>query len=192
MKKLFSKVVIWILCAVSLAALPSCSKAGSTGTPQDVIKEAYGDTEYKISFSSEGLDAPLEDLTYTAKSIPVLPVPQKVGYVFGGWFFDKEYHTQYQDNLLLMTMGDVTLYAKWLKEDLAVSGTYDIDFEAEILEDTVKEGKNAAEFGGYKKFPDNIRSKIHTLKNRTTIYCLKSNTTAWIRSLTVRLPIPIK
>lgn len=156
MKKLFSKVVIWILCAVSLAALPSCSKAGSTRTPQDVIKEAYGDTEYKISFSSEGLDAPLEDLTYTAKSIPVLPVPQKVGYVFGGWFFDKEYHTQYQDNLLLMTMGDVTLYAKWLKEDLAVSGTYDIDFVAEILEDTVKEGKNAAEFGGYKKFPDNI------------------------------------
>lgn len=156
MKKLFSKVVIWILCAVSLAALPSCSKAGSTRTPQDVIKEAYGDTEYKISFSSEGLDAPLEDLTYTAKSIPVLPVPQKVGYVFGGWFFDKEYHTQYQDNLLLMTMGDVTLYAKWLKEDLAVSGTYDIDFEAEILEDTVKEGKTAAEFGGYKKFPDNI------------------------------------
>ena len=156
MKKLFFKVVIWVLCAASLAALPSCSKAGSTRTPQDVIKEAYGDTEYKISFSSEGLDAPLEDLTYTAKSIPVLPVPQKVGYVFGGWFFDKEYHTQYQDNLLLMTMSDVTLYAKWLKEDLAVSGTYDIDFEAEILEDTVKEGKTAAEFGGYKKFPDNI------------------------------------
>lgn len=156
MKKLFSKVVIWILCAVSLAALPSCSKAGSTRTPQDVIKEAYGDTEYKISFSSEGLDAPLEDLTYTAKSIPVLPSPQKVGYVFGGWFFDKEYHTQYQDNLLLMTMSDVTLYAKWLKEDLAVSGTYDIDFEAEILEDTVKEGKTAAKFGGYKKFPENI------------------------------------
>lgn len=156
MKKLFSKVVIWILCAVSLAALPSCSKAGSTRTPQDVIKEAYGDTEYKISFSSEGLDAPLEDLTYTAKSIPVLPLPQKVGYVFGGWFFDKEYHTQYQDNLLLMTMSDVTLYAKWLKEDLAVSGTYDIDFEAEILEDTVKEGKTAAKFGGYKKFPENI------------------------------------
>ena len=156
MKKLFSKVVIWILCAVSLAALPSCSKASSTRTPQDVIKEAYGDTEYKISFSSEGLDAPLEDLTYTAKSIPVLPSPQKVGYVFGGWFFDKEYHTQYQDNLLLMTMGDVTLYAKWLKEDLAVSGTYDIDFEAEILEDTVKEGKTAAKFGGYKKFPENI------------------------------------
>ena len=156
MKKLFSKVVIWILCAASLAALPSCSKAGSTRTPRDVIKEAYGDTEYKISFSSEGLDAPLEDLTYTAKSIPVLPSPQKVGYVFGGWFFDKEYHTQYQDNLLLMTMSDVTLYAKWLKEDLAVSGTYDIDFEAEILEDTVKEGKTAAKFGGYKKFPENI------------------------------------
>lgn len=156
MKKLFSKVVIFILCAASLAALPSCSKAGGAKTPQDVIKEAYGDTEYKISFSSEGLDEPLEDLTYTAKSIPVLPSPQKVGYVFGGWFFDKEYHTQYQDNLLLMTMSDVTLYAKWLKEDLAVSGTYDIDFEAAILEDTIKEGQTAEQFGGYKKFPEHI------------------------------------
>ncbi len=159
MKKLFSKVVIWVLCAASLAALPSCSKAGGTKTPQDVIKEAYGDTEYKISFSSEGLDTPLEDLTYTAKSIPVLPSPQKVGYVFGGWFFDKEYHTQYQDNLLLMTMSDVTLYAKWLKEDLAVRGTYDIDFEAEILEDTIKEGQTAELFGGYKKFPEHISAE---------------------------------
>lgn len=137
MKKFFSEVVIFILCVACLAAFSACGKT-DVKTPQDVIKEAYGDTEYKISFSSEGLDEPLEDLTYTAKSIPVLPSPQKVGYVFGGWFFDKEYHTQYQDNLLLMTMSDVTLYAKWLKEDMTVSGTYDIDFEAEILEDTIK------------------------------------------------------
>lgn len=40
-----------------------------------------------------------------------------------------------------MTMSDVTLYAKWLKEDMTVSGTYDIDFEAEILEDTIKKGR---------------------------------------------------
>ena len=155
MKKFFSKVVIFILCVACLAAFSACGKT-DVKTPQDVIKEAYGDTEYKISFSSEGLDEPLEDLTYTAKSIPVLPSPQKVGYVFGGWFFDKEYHTQYQDNLLLMTMSDVTLYAKWLKEDMTVSGTYDIDFEAEILEDTIKKGQTADEFGGYKKFPENI------------------------------------
>ena len=155
MKKFFSKVVIFILCVACLAAFSACGKT-DVKTPQDVIKEAYGDTEYKISFSSEGLDEPLEDLTYTAKSIPVLSSPQKVGYVFGGWFFDKEYHTQYQDNLLLMTMSDVTLYAKWLKEDLAVSGTYDIDFEAEILEDTIKEGQTAELFGGYKKFPEHI------------------------------------
>ena len=155
MKKFFSEVVIFILCVACLAAFSACGKT-DVKTPQDVIKEAYGDTEYKISFSSEGLDEPLEDLTYTAKSIPVLPSPQKVGYVFGGWFFDKEYHTQYQDNLLLMTMSDVTLYAKWLKEDMTVSGTYDIDFEAEILEDTIKKGQTADEFGGYKKFPENI------------------------------------
>ena len=156
MKKLFSEIIIFVLCVVSLATFASCGKSGGAKTPQDVIRDAYGDTEYKISFSSEGLDEPLADLTYTAKSIPVLPSPQKVGYVFGGWFFDKEFHTQYQDNLLLMTMSDVTLYAKWLKEDMTVSGTYDIDFEAKILEETIKEGQTAEQFGGYKKFPENI------------------------------------
>ena len=39
---------------------------------------------------------------------------------------------------------------------MTVSGTYDIDFEAEILEDTIKKGQTADEFGGYKKFPENI------------------------------------
>ena len=157
MKKIFLKIAIFLLCVISLVTLGGCSKGNNANkTPQDIIKENYGDTEYKISFSSEGLDSPLADLTYTAKSIPILPSPQKVGYVFGGWFFDKEYHTQYQDNLLLMTMSDVTLYAKWLKEDLTVSGTYDIDFEAEILTDTIKEGQTTEKYGGYKKFPENI------------------------------------
>ena len=68
MKKFFSEVVIFILCVACLAAFSACGKT-DVKTPQDVIKEAYGDTEYKISFSSEGLDEPLEDLTYTAKSI---------------------------------------------------------------------------------------------------------------------------
>ena len=62
MKKFFSEVVIFILCAASFVALSACGKT-DVKTPQDVIKEAYGDTEYKISFSSEGLDEPLEDLT---------------------------------------------------------------------------------------------------------------------------------
>ncbi len=156
MRKIVSEILIFVFCAANLIALASCGKSNGTKTPQSVIRDAYGDTEYKISFSAEGLDAPLSDLTYTAKSIPILPMPQKVGYVFGGWYFDREYHTQYQDNLLLMTMRDVTLYAKWLKEDLTVSGTYDIDFSATILADTVREGQTAARFGGYKKFPENI------------------------------------
>lgn len=155
MKKTFIKILILILCAFNLCALSGCGK-NNTKNPQDAIIDAYGDKEYKISFSSEELEEPLEDLTYTAKSIPTLPTPQKVGYVFSGWFFDKTYHTQYQDNLLLMTMSDVTLYAKWIKEDMSISGTYDIDFEAKILEDTINEGSTTNKYGGYKKFPDNI------------------------------------
>lgn len=157
MKKLFPKIAVFLLCAISMFALAGCVKDNDIAkTPQDVIREQYGDTEYKISFSSEGLDEPLEDLTYTAKSIPGLPSPQRVGYIFAGWYFDKEYRMQYQDNLLLMTMKNVTLYSKWIKEDFATNGIYDAEFSANILEDTVKEGKTAEQFGGYKRFPENI------------------------------------
>ena len=146
------------MCAVCAFSFAGCA-SGAIKTPEELIKNAYGDKEYRISFSSEGLDEPIGDLTYTAKSIPVLPSPQKVGYVFAGWYFDKEYQTQYQDNLLLMTMADVTLYAKWGKEDFSANGTYDVEFEANILEETIKEGKTAAQFGGYKKFPENISAE---------------------------------
>lgn len=149
------KIFIFVLIAICVMGLSACSKS-DIKTPADIIKDQYGDKEYRISFSSEGLDEPISDMTYTAKSIPVLPTPQKVGYVFNGWFFEKNYQTQFQNEILLMTMTDVTLYAKWTKENLETNGTYDIEYSAEILEDTIKEGSTAAMYGGYKKLPDNI------------------------------------
>lgn len=147
---------IFLLLIFCIFTLAGCSDSNSKKSPVDLIKEQYGDEEYKISFSSEGLDTPLNDLAYTAKNIPTLPTPQRVGYIFSGWFFDIEYQTQYQDNLLLMMMSDVTLYAKWTKEELITNGTYDIEFEAKILEETVKEGSTAELYGGYKRFPEHI------------------------------------
>ena len=113
MKKFtIKKIFIFVLIAICVMGLSACSKS-DIKTPADIIKDQYGDKEYRISFSSEGLDEPISDMTYTAKSIPVLPTPQKVGYVFNGWFFEKNYQTQFQNEILLMTMTDVTLYAKW-------------------------------------------------------------------------------
>ena len=148
MKKFFSEVVIFILCVACLAAFSACGKT-DVKTPQDVIKEAYGDTEYKISFSSEGLDEPLEDLTYTAKSIPVLPSPQKVGYVFGGWYTDEEYTSEWDFGY--DTVGDegVTLYAKWDRE---IEYLYNVGY----MKDGEFVGVAAIEASRYLTFKDSL------------------------------------
>lgn len=172
-KHLFKNSILLFLLAAGFILLAGCTDSGSRKNPADLIKEQYGDEEYKISFSSDGLDTPLNDLSYTAKSIPTLPTPQRVGYIFSGWFFDAKYQTQYQDELLLMMMSDVTLYAKWVKEELTTNGTYDIEFEAEILEETIREGTTAELYGGYKKFPENISIEDTYIEKSDTEILLK-------------------
>lgn len=67
-----------------------CTSQSAT-TPQDVIKDAYGNQQFKISFNSEGLDTPIADMTYTSESMPALPAPERVGYIFSGWYLDSSY-----------------------------------------------------------------------------------------------------
>ena len=107
MKKKGLLVVILSIITVCLD-LAGCS-AQNLSSPQDVIKDAYGNTEYTISFNSEGLDAPIADITYTANCMPTLPTPTRVGYVFGGWYFDASYTKPYMDGILHLYMRDVTL-----------------------------------------------------------------------------------
>lgn len=117
------------------------------GTPQEVIGAAYGNAEFKISFSSEGLDTPLSDMTYTANNMPSLPTPERVGYIFEGWYLDKNYTVPYSDGILYLYMRDVTLYAKWSEEQFVTNGTYDIKFTASILEETLRKGALADTYG---------------------------------------------
>lgn len=145
--------VAGILCG----ALSGCStSSGTSKTPQDVIADAYGNEEYRITFSSEGLNAPLADMTYTASKTPVLPVPERVGYIFSGWYMDKSYTVPYIDGILCLYMRDVTLYAKWENESFEQNGTYDVEFSASILEDTVVKGSLTDACGGYRDFTDSL------------------------------------
>ena len=107
-----------------LGAFAGCSVLTNSAAtdPYSAIKQAYGTQQFTISFNSENLAEPIEDMTYTAYNIPKLPTPRRVGYVFDGWFFDSNYQTQYFDNVLYLYMRDVTLYAKWVKEELVQNG----------------------------------------------------------------------
>lgn len=152
-KKSILAILIAVLC-LSTVCFTACSGYGGQ-TPQDILENVYGDTEYTISFVAEDADAPVADMTYTAKSMPALPTPTRVGYVFSGWYFDSSYTMPYSDGILYLYMRDVVLYAKWEQESFSADGTYDIDYSASIVDGTLVLGELAEEYG-YKNFADDI------------------------------------
>ena len=150
-------LIIAIIGAFSIG-LASCSK-NENKTPEEIIQDAYGNKEFKISFSSETLDKPLEDLAYSAIKIPLLPTPQKVGYIFEGWYLDPEFICPYTDDTLLLHMEDITLYPKWSKERFDHNGSYDIRLSGRIIPESVKLGELTTKYGGYRDFTKQINMK---------------------------------
>lgn len=155
---------------LGLLGVASCSK--SISSPEDVIKDYYGDEEFKISFSDANLTESLSDVIYTANNIPKLPIPTKVGYRFSGWYFDQAYTKPYDSEYLYTKMCDLTLYAKWEKEELINNGIYEIDYECNILNDSITKGSLADKYG-YLEFPDLI--------NPSETYIEKNNNGTFLR-----------
>lgn len=164
MRKAISKILIVLLTLVSTVILVGCANT-KVNSPEDVIKDAYGDSKFRISFDSTDLEAPLIDLYYTASNMPILPTPVKVGYVFAGWYFDKSLTEpcEVDKGDLLWKMKNVTLYPKWEQEKIFNNGTYDIEFEAKIVENSIVKGVFAE---GYQEFPNDIvASETYIEKN---------------------------
>lgn len=157
-KKIFIFALLLIFALSTVLSGCSSSMFGNNDgkTPQEIIEDVYGNQQFKISFQSEGLEKPLEDMMYSAQSMPVLPTPERVGYIFEGWYLDKSYTIPYSDGILYLYMKDVTMYAKWSEEEFVQDGTYDIEFEAHILEDTVEKGSLTDTYGGYKNWTEDI------------------------------------
>lgn len=153
-----------------LGALALSSCTSNQSDPIDVIKDHYGDKQFKISFSSEGLEKPLSDIIYSANNIPKLPTPSKVGFRFAGWYFDTQYTKPYEIDYLYTKMCDVTLYAKWEKEEFINNGIYEIEYSAKILPNTIVKGSLADEYG-YLEFPkDIISDETYIEKNNNGVF----------------------
>ena len=69
-------------------------------------------------------------------------------------------------------MCDVTLYAKWEKEAIVNNGTYDIEFEANIVESSVAKGILADKYG-WRDFPEDIIT--------SETYIEKNDSGTWLR-----------
>ena len=172
MNKKIKGILMIALSAIIALSFVGCASTNGVKTPQDAIKDAYGDEQFKISFYAGTLEEPIADMYYSAKDMPTLPTPEKVGYIFAGWFFDSALTDpcDVSDGDLYWKMCDVTLYASWNKEAIVNNGTYDIEFDAEIVESSVTKGILADKYGWY-KFPDDIvESETYIEKNDSGIF----------------------
>ena len=143
------------------------------GSITDAIKQAYGDKEYTISFNAQNLEKPIKSLKYSVKEIPKLPVPEKLGYIFLGWFFDKDYLKPYEDSTLILGMSDVILYAKWQKEEFSQDGIYEIKYSAEVLKETILKEELVDKYGGIKDFTKKIVAKNTYIEKTASELLLK-------------------
>lgn len=168
MKKVYKIAATIIVMCIVFLGLTGCGSSSKLPTdPKDAVIDKYGDTQFKITFDAGSLASPLSDVYYSAKNMPVLPVPEKVGYVFAGWYFDSSL-TQVCDvenGDLYWKMKNVTLYPKWEKEAIVNNGTYDIDFSAALDDDSVVKGILADKYGWRNFADDIIASETYIEKN---------------------------
>lgn len=156
--KLKKTLCLFLLFMFSIILLSSCSTINKNSEQgiDNALKKVYGDKKYTISFNAQNLEKPLKELKFSYNEIPKLPTPEKLGYIFLGWFFDSEYVRPYDDSSLILGMKDVNLYAKWQKEEFTQDGSYDIKFKTKILEDTIVKEELVDKYGGIKDFTKTI------------------------------------
>lgn len=107
--------------------------------------------------------------------MPTLPSPSRVGYVFAGWYMDSSFSVPYVDGILYLYMKDVTLYAKWTKEELSASGVYDLEISSTILEDIdFQRNKNLEKQAVTRILPTALYTTKYVSKIPTDISILKS------------------
>lgn len=87
----------------------------------DVYLDGTDEASFDVSFDLNGGSGSIVTQTITESNTLKYPtVPTREGYVFGGWYLDKDCTGDLYDFTALIT-SDITLYAKWVKTDKAIS-----------------------------------------------------------------------
>ena len=78
------------------------------------------ETIYTVTFDTDGGNE-IEPASVKANEKLTMPAnPQKMGFKFRGWYSDPEKQVVYDFNAPVT--GDITLYAKWIKSEIALEG----------------------------------------------------------------------
>lgn len=107
------KAFIILLCVLAVFAIVSC-KNEPKPEPEPAKPETF-EVSFDSQFGSEVATATVEKGTKVAKPQD----PTKEDFIFGGWFKDATYETEYNFNDAVTEA--TTLYAKWTSEDPGVA-----------------------------------------------------------------------
>ena len=83
-----------------------------------VPNDVEGATATITLSQNDGTDA-TQTLTASLGGVLTLPTPERTGYIFKGWYADKDF--QFLVPVDMIYVQDITLYAKWVREDKIVS-----------------------------------------------------------------------
>ncbi len=73
---------------------------------------------YVVSFNEGGHDS--KNVTYN-NAYGEMPTPSKTGYTFAGWYLESEFNNRVENETIVKTPGDHTLYAKWQAKEYVVT-----------------------------------------------------------------------
>ena len=119
MKKLIFSILIIFLCLTSFALI-SCDGEDDTTTEAPVT--------YSITYElNGGINSADNPSTYSEGGSFDLAIPTKEDYMFAGWFTDPEFKN-FVTEIKANSVGDITLYAKWI----VIEGY----FSFELIEDS--------------------------------------------------------
>lgn len=92
-----------------------------TANTYDVYLDGTDEASFKVSFNLNGASGSISTQTITESNTLKYPsVPTRDGYVFGGWYADKDCTGKLYDFTALIT-SDITLYAKWVKVENSIA-----------------------------------------------------------------------
>lgn len=129
---------------------------------------------YKLSFNAQGGSVSPTSMEVTFdKAVGTLPTPTKTGYIFLGWYTEKEGGTQYTKDTVYKVAGDTVLYAHWSAEASVLLKIY--------LNGDTSSADRIVDMTGYVKDDCVTKSDVETIIKK--YYTAKSGTKLSVKGL---------
>ncbi|MBR5091581.1 MAG: InlB B-repeat-containing protein [Ruminiclostridium sp.] len=83
------------------------------------VKLSSKATTFTVSFESNGAGYISPKTVNAGQTLSVIPYVEKSGYVFDGWYLDRNFYNRFYDNMIIDS--NITLYAKWIANGYTIT-----------------------------------------------------------------------